>query len=37
MRTLTHAFLLNLSAADVLVKLVCQPAGFLEKYCVSLL
>ncbi|XP_045188440.2 QRFP-like peptide receptor [Mercenaria mercenaria] len=30
MRTPTNVFLLNLSAADVLVLLVCQPAGLLE-------
>ena len=30
MRSPTNVFLLNLSAADVLVLLVCQPAGLLE-------
>ena len=30
MRTATNVFLLNLSVADVLVLLVCQPAGLLE-------
>jgi hypothetical protein len=30
MRTPTNVYLLNLSAADVLVLLVCQPAGLLE-------
>ena len=30
MRTPTNVFLLNLSAADIFVLLVCQPAGLLE-------
>lgn len=30
MRTPTNVFLLNLSVSDVLVLLICQPAGLLE-------
>jgi len=32
MRTPTNVFLLNLSVADLLVLLVCQPAALLEFY-----
>ncbi|KAL4231293.1 neuromedin U receptor [Mactra antiquata] len=32
MRTPTNLFLLNLSVSDILVLLICQPAGLLEFY-----